>query len=332
MMKKKQSTWWRTAWIAVTLPLVGFALTAFSKPKEALKEMVDSSVEIIEQPIVEALGSDAEVPEVKPTPAPAPEKKKKDEKKPKTVKAGDKITGTVKDAAGTLFGANIVEIDEYGRVVANTITDVDGNFVLKVVNPEHKIRISYVGLKTMTLDISSEKYEVMMEQATKFSIIKVVGRRDSIDSNAPRYIDTSTASGDNTTFNLLEQAPSFPGGQGEIMKYLSTHLRYPAVAREVQVEAEITVKFVVDKTGFVRLPKVASVNTNLPADVLDLSKIADDDEEAIERTKAYLDAIEALKEEAVYVVRNMPRWEPGRQNGKRVETTYTVPVSFNLAK
>lgn len=38
----------------------------------------------------------------------------------------------------------------------------------------------------------------------------------------------------------------------------------------------------------------------------------------------------ALKEEAIHVVRNMPRWEPGRQNGKRVETTYTLPVSFKL--
>ena len=329
MMKKKQSTWWRMTWIAVTLPLVGVALTAFSKPKEALKEVVDSSVEIIEQPIVEALSSDVEEVVVAEVPAPAPEVK---EQKAKPLKAGDKITGCVKDAAGALIGANIVEIDQYGRIVANSITDIQGNFVMKVVNPENKIRISYIGLKTQTLNISDGKFDVVMEANSKIEVVKVVGHRDSIDSNAPRYKDQDTSTGDDKTFNLVEQAPSFPGGQGEIMKYLSTHLRYPAVAREVQVEAEITVKFVVDKTGFVRLPKAASVSTNLPEDVLDLSKIADDDEEAIERTKAYLDAIEALKEEAVYVVRNMPRWEPGRQNGKRVETTYTLPVSFKLNK
>jgi len=329
MMKKKQSTWWRMTWIAVTLPLVGVALTAFSKPKEALKEVVDSSVEIIEQPIVEALSSDVEEVVVAEVPAPAPEVK---EQKAKPLKAGDKITGCVKDAAGALMGANIVEIDQYGRIVANSITDIQGNFVMKVVNPENKIRISYIGLKTQTLNISDGKFDVVMEANSKIEVVKVVGHRDSIDSNAPRYKDQDTSTGDDKTFNLVEQAPSFPGGQGEIMKYLSTHLRYPAVAREVQVEAEITVKFVVDKTGFVRLPKAASVSTNLPEDVLDLSKIADDDEEAIERTKAYLDAIEALKEEAVYVVRNMPRWEPGRQNGKRVETTYTLPVSFKLNK
>jgi hypothetical protein len=54
------------------------------------------------------------------------------------------------------------------------------------------------------------------------------------------------------------------------------------------------------------------------------------DEEAVEISRNYYDAVEALKEEAIYVVRNMPRWEPGRQNGKRVETSYTLPVSFKL--
>ena len=51
MMKKKQSHWWRMIWIAVTVPLVGIALTAFSKPKETLKEVVDSRVRTLEQRI-----------------------------------------------------------------------------------------------------------------------------------------------------------------------------------------------------------------------------------------------------------------------------------------
>jgi hypothetical protein len=40
--------------------------------------------------------------------------------------------------------------------------------------------------------------------------------------------------------------------------------------------------------------------------------------------------VEALKEEAIHVVRSMPRWEPGRQNGKRIATTYTLPINFKL--
>jgi len=348
MMKKKQSTWWRIAWIAVTVPLVGIALKAFSKPKEALKDVVDSSVRIIEKPIVEALTADAVESETAQAPTTAPLKTEPADaplQEVAKVKAGDKITGFVKDETGPLAGANIVEIDENGRIVGNAITDVKGNFAMKVVNPEHKLRISYVGLKSMTLDISSNKIDVMMERATTFNQIQVVGRRDSIDRNASRYTDTDTANGDNRVFNLIEQAPTYPGGQGEVMKYLSTHLRYPAVAREMQVEAAVTVKFIVDKTGFVRSPKVIDVQATSPiAKTTEVNHpnrtvntefketVKEGDEEAAEAVKNYYDAIEALKEEAIHVVRNMPRWEPGRQNGKRIESTYTLPVKFNLAK
>ena len=330
MMKKQQSHWWRMMWIAVTVPLVGIALTAFSKPKEALKEVVDSSVEVIEQPIVEALTTEVEEPEIIETPAPV--KEVKEVNKTEEVKAGDKVSGTVKDEKGTLFGANVVEIDGYGRIVGNAITDANGNFTLKVKNPENKIRVSFVGLKTKTVDITSNNLEIKLDPNTVISPIQVTGVKSNINSDDPRYKDNDVNSGDDNTFNLMEQAPSFPGGQGEIMKYLSTHLRYPTVAREMQVEAEVTVKFIVDKTGLVRSPKAAAVKSNLPANVLDLSALSDDKEDERERAKAFLDAVESLREEAVYVVRNMPRWEPGRQNGKRVETSYTLPINFKLAQ
>lgn len=328
-MKKKQSTWWRLTWMAVTLPLVGVALTAFSKPKEALKEVVDNSVRIIEQPIVEALSPNAEEPEVIETPAPAPAK---EVKAVEAVKPGDKITGTVKAKNGQpLQGVNIVEIDGSGRIVATAMTDKNGNFAMKVVKPGNKIRCSYVGYQMQSFDISSSQMDVTMEEAMKFSDVRVVARRDSIDSNAPRYKDRDSSNGDDGTFNLMEQNPTFPGGQGEIMKYLSTHLRYPAVAREMQVEAEITVKFVIDKTGFVRSPQVVTTNSRTPLITAETAKaVKEGNEEALEANKNYYDAVEALKEEAIHVVRNMPRWEPGRQNGKRIETTFTLPVDFKL--
>lgn len=328
MMKKKQSHWWRMIWIAVTVPLVGIALTAFSKPKETLKEVVDSRVRTLEQPIVKALSSEATEPEVVENPTPAPEKKVE---AADDVKPGDKITGCVKDATGPLGGANIMELDENGRIVAYTTTDKKGNYELKVTNPKHKIRFSFVGFKSQTFDLSSRKIDVTLEEAMKFSQIQVVGYHDSIDSNAPRYRDEDTTSGDEGTFNMVEQNPTFPGGQGEIMKYLSIHLRYPVVAREMQVEAEITVQFIVDKTGFVRSPQVVEVSSKTPIITAETTKAAKEgNEEAVETVRNYNDAIEALKEEAIHVVRNMPRWEPGRQNGKRTDTTYTLPISFKL--
>ena len=330
MMKKQQSPWWRMMWIAVTVPLVGIALTAFSKPKEALKEVVNSSVEIIEQPIVEALTAETEAVEETETPAPVPAPEK--EKKEKPVKAGDKITGTVKDAAGALVGACVMEIDEYGRIVANTVTDTNGTFELKVKNANNKIRISYVGLKTQTVAISSHQFDIMMQENTVITGVMVAGKRDTIDSNDQRYKDNDLSIGDNNTFQVIEQMPTYPGGVSELMKYMSSHLSYPAVAREMQVEAEITVKFIVDKTGFVRSPKVINVNSS--STVIKRKMITTDgtvvDENEKEATRNYDDAIEALKEEAIHMVRTMPRWNPGRQNGKRVETSYTLPVNFKL--
>ena len=331
MMKKEQSHWWRMMWIAVTIPLVGFALTAFSKPKEALKEVVDSSVRIIEQPIVKALGSETVEPEVLDTPAPAPAK---EVKAADDVKPGDKVSGCVKDAAGPLLGANIVEIDENGRIVANAVSDNNGNFVLKVKDPKNKIRISYVGMKTQTLDINSNKLDVTMEEAMKFHQVVVTGRHDSIQSEGNKYMDYNLNSGNDQTFNVVESIPSFPGGFGELMKYLSSHLRYPEVASEIKLEAEVTVKFLVDKTGFVRQPQVVNVSSTSP--IVKRKMIAADgtdvEEDEAEAQRNYNDAIEALKEEAIHVVRSMPRWNPGRQNGKRVETTYTLPVNFKLAQ
>jgi outer membrane biosynthesis protein TonB len=328
MMKKKQSHWWRMTWIAVTLPLIGFSLMAFSKPKEALRAAVDNSVRIIEQPLAEAINESTTTTAEPPKAAekPAPQQKKAE------VKAGDTVKGCVKGATGPLAGAAVVEIDEYGRIVASAITDSNGNYAFKVKNPKNKIRISYVGLKTQTLEISGNQIDATMEANMKMENITVLARPDSIDRNAPRYKDDETSNNkDDSFFNIVEQAPSYPGGQGEIMKYLSTHLRYPAVAREMQAEGEIIVKFIIDKTGFVRSPQAVEANTQTPLITAEVAKAAKEgDEEAVEAVRNYNDAIEALKEEAIHVVRNMTRWEPGRQNGKRVETTYTLPVHFML--
>ena len=184
-----------------------------------------------------------------------------------------------------------------------------------------------------SFDISSHKIDMTMEEGTQFTNVKVVGRVDSIDSSSWRYKDRDNSNGDDGAFNIMEQDPTFPGGKAEIMKYLSAHLRYPAVAREMQAEAEVLVRFTVDKTGFVRSPIVVETNSQTPLVTAETAKAAKEgDEEAIEVTKNYYDAVEALKEEAIHVVRNMPRWEPGRQNGKRIDTSFTLPVSFKLDK
>ena len=344
MMKKKQSHWWRMAWIVITLPLISFTLMAFSKPKDVLKEVVDNSMRKVEQPIVEVMNSDMLESESDVVELQAPAKKEAAPKAADDVKPGDVIKGTVKGHEGqALQKATVVETDEYGRMVATGITDSNGNFSLKVVNPKHKVRVSYVGYKSASLNINGNTYNVKLEPATIIEAVQVKGRTINADLEGPRYGDQSAVNAQDQSFNFVEQMPKFPGGNAELMSYLEKNLRYPSVASEMRVEGTVIVTFVVDKTGFVRSPKIAEVRVSSPiAKMTDVNspsrtvntefqnEMKEGDEAAAEKVKAFYDTVEAMKEEAIYVVRNMPRWEPASQNGTRVETTYTLPINFAL--
>ena len=120
-----------------------------------------------------------------PLPIPTREvTKAKKTKKGKTVKAGDKISGTVSDEAGPLFGATVCEIDANGRIIESVITDINGAFTMKVKKPEDRIRFSYVGMKTVTMPIATKKYEMKMESATRLRDVRVL-RRKTGESNLP---------------------------------------------------------------------------------------------------------------------------------------------------
>ena len=105
---------------------------------------------------------------------------------------------------------------------------------------------------------------------------------------------------ENKVFEVVEQMPSFPGGAGALMKYLSENIKYPVVAQENGVQGRVVVSFVVERDGSITDVKVArSVDPS-------------------------------LDREAMRVVRSMPRWIPGKQNGSAVRVKYNVPVSFRL--
>ena len=99
---------------------------------------------------------------------------------------------------------------------------------------------------------------------------------------------------------IVEQMPGFPGGEEALMKYISDHVEYPAMAVERGIEGRVTVRFVVDKDGYVR----------------DVTVIRG--------------AHELLDREAVRVIQSLPRWNPGKQNGVAVAVYYNVPVNFAL--
>lgn len=105
---------------------------------------------------------------------------------------------------------------------------------------------------------------------------------------------------ENKVFDMVEEMPSFPGGPAALMQFLQNNTHYPAVAQENGVQGRVTVSFVVEKDGSITDVQVAR------------------------------SADPSLDKEAVRVVKSMPRWTPGRQNGSTVRVKFNVPVTFRL--
>lgn len=101
-------------------------------------------------------------------------------------------------------------------------------------------------------------------------------------------------------FTIVEDQPGFPGGDAALMQYLQGNLRYPTMAREAGIQGTVFVTFVVERDGSI-------------TDVRILRGVGG-----------------GLDEEAVRVVRNMPRWTPGRQRGQAVRVQFNLPIRFVL--
>lgn len=101
-------------------------------------------------------------------------------------------------------------------------------------------------------------------------------------------------------FTVVEQMPMFPGGDAALMGYLHDNIHYPTVAAENGVQGRVVVGFVVERDG-----SITDVNILRSVDP-------------------------SLDREAMRVVKSMPRWTPGKQNGSAVRVKYQVPVTFRL--
>ena len=101
-------------------------------------------------------------------------------------------------------------------------------------------------------------------------------------------------------FDVVEEMPQFPGGQAALLEYLAKNIKYPVVAEENGIQGRVIVTFVVERDGSITDVKVVkSVDPS-------------------------------LDKEASRVVKAMPKWQPGKQNGSAVRVKYTVPVQFKL--
>jgi len=101
-------------------------------------------------------------------------------------------------------------------------------------------------------------------------------------------------------FDVVEVMPQFPGGQIAMLQYLMKNIKYPEQAVKEGIQGRVTVRFIVEKDG------------------------------SISDVKPVLSVHPLLNKEAVRVVKSMPKWTPGKQNGKPVRVRFNLPVMFKL--
>ena len=113
-------------------------------------------------------------------------------------------------------------------------------------------------------------------------------------------ITVSGVAQNNDVYSIVEEMPEYPGGMDKLVEYLSQNIKYPQQAIEKGIEGKVFVSFIVEKDG-----SVSNVQ--------------------VQRSLGG-----GCDEEAVRVVKAMPKWKPGKQRGKTVRVSYTLPVNFKL--
>jgi len=103
----------------------------------------------------------------------------------------------------------------------------------------------------------------------------------------------------NTT-DLDETVSHFPGGKDAYIKYLKENMKYPEEEKAMGIDAIVQINFIVDANGNITKPEIAKPAT------------------------------ENFNNEALRLIKTMPKWMPAKQNGKNVAATYTLPVPFSM--
>ena len=188
-----------------------------------------------------------------------------------------------------------------------TLTNEKGEFEIQVKKGDVLV-VSFVGLQTQILPIkfdSSSGVNVKLGVHMKADVqpmeeIVVVGYAPEEEKKQPVAKEEVKQTEEEVIFQVVEQMPEFPGGMSEAMMFLAKNIKYPVAAQQAKIEGRVIVQFVVGKDG-----SISDVHT-------------------VRSVSPELDA------EAIRVVSMMPKWNPGKQRGKAVPVSYTMPIMLRL--
>lgn len=152
----------------------------------------------------------------------------------------------------------------------------------QVTKTQDEVAMSDVAIGAIDYDQGSDEAEHVLKVNEKV-----------VDEVPPKVEETKI-------HDVVEQMPTFKGGDAALMKYLNDHIKYPVIAEENGIQGRVVTTFVVERDG----------------SITDVRVIKSVDP--------------SLDKEAVRVVKSMPKWNPGKQNGAAVRVKFTLPVTFRL--
>ena len=271
MMQMKQSNPWRKMKALVVLPMAALTIVAFANPKvERIAEQVENeSGTVINKAMAEVKTEGTAI-------LPQLTRQEDVTTTEQALPNDEKVTVTGVVMSSTDRKPIIGAIVMLKGTKKGTVTDLEGRFRLSDVPVGTDLEFSYVGFSSNT------------KRVEKGGEMEVLLASEEVSSKGKDH------------FDVVEVMPTFPGGMGAMMKWLSENIKYPEAAYKAKQQGRVIVTFIVDKDG--SIGDVAVAKSVAPS----------------------------LDEEAVRVVKSMPNWNPGMQNGKPVRVKYTVPVTFKL--
>ena len=185
----------------------------------------------------------------------------------------------------------VYEVEELDQLVAEETVMNSEKFTAYEMEDDAPEQVTKTQDEVATTDVAIGAVDYDQGSDAADHVLKV--NEKVVDEVPPAVEETKV-------FDVVEQMPSFKGGDAALMEWLSKNIKYPVVAEENGIQGRVVATFVVERDGSITDVKIVkSVDPS-------------------------------LDKEAVRVLKSMPKWIPGKQNGQAVRVKYTVPVTFRL--
>ena len=188
-------------------------------------------------------------------------------------------------------------------------------------------------------EVSREDYNRLKPEDFAAVTVMDVGPAKKAYGEKGRYgatiVETKQAVSENQqgqgdrVYDVCEQLPQFPGGDVKLMEFISRNIKYPEIATENDVQGRVIVRFIVEKDGSLTNPEVLATSPGI-GEAIPIEVTSYKTEKERQDAEDHNAGVQALRDEAIRVVKAMPKWIPGKQNGKVVRCKYSIPVTYRL--